>query len=589
METTLAKAALPRSRPPRRRAALFALSLLGLSLLGLSLLALSLLALSSAAQAWQRPHGVGSNTGLEDVVTAAAVTPLRPPVSLGSLAVGAGPVVAPDGTVYVGTIQGDLKAFHPDGTPSWTRTINGQMIVASPVIDSRGNVYVVGIQSFTDHRVSPAVEVRKSILHKFTASGGWAAQIPFPEPNGGYVTNAAPNIWRYGEREVILVPVTYFVPVVGQVTHLVGFSTDGQVVADVQVGNVVGHVEQVGGLADWQVPLCFVPPFFHCYVEFGFKTRAGSSALVQPLPNVAVFTYPGGGSPFIVVADGYQTLVGYTFSTGQLIETFRVRDDSGMHIFRATPMVAPDGHSIMGAAGGIRFGGPNMNAVATIPNLLTDAAPTQLRNGRIVVVTVAGGVGVLNNNALETTLDLGGHSMVSAAASHNQFFVSTSDALVTIDSETLQEVGRYAWQGGGLSTPVIGPQGNVYVVAAQQLYTFPSAAQLASSGAGTGGTPAPTPPATGNGGAQPDTQAAQTFKPPLTAAGNRLFACLDLDGDDCGKNDARQIAQEFCTKQGFSAAGDIKTDKKKVTAETLDGQYCSKKKCKVFEKIVCEM
>ena len=94
METTLAKAALPRSRPPRRRAALFALSLLGLSLL-----ALSLLALSSAAQAWQRPHGVGSNTGLEDVVTAAAVTPLRPPVSLGSLAVGAGPVVAPDGTV----------------------------------------------------------------------------------------------------------------------------------------------------------------------------------------------------------------------------------------------------------------------------------------------------------------------------------------------------------------------------------------------------------------------------------------------------------------------------------------------------------
>ncbi len=575
METTLAKAALLRSRPPRWCASLFALALL---------------ATSSAAQAWQRPHGVGSNTGLEDVVTAAAVTPIGPPVSLGSLAAGAGPVVAPDGTVYVGTIQGELKAFRPDGSAMWTRTINGQMIVASPVIDSRGNVYVVGIQDFTDHRVSPAVEVRKSILHKFTASGGWAAQIPFPEPNGGYVTNAAPNIWRYGEREVILVPVTYFVPVVGQVTHLIGFSTDGQVVADVQVGNATGRVEQVGGLADWQVPLCFLPPFFHCYVELGFKTRGSGFPIVQPQPNVAVFTYPGGGSPFIVVADGYQTLVGYTYSTGQLIETFRVRDESAVHVFRATPMVAPDGHSIMGTSGGVRFGGPNMNEVATIKGLSTDAAPTQLRNGKIAVVAVSNKVAILANNAVETFLDVGGYSMVSAAASHNQFFVSTSDALVTIDSETLQEVGRYAWQGGGLSTPVIGPQGNVYAVAAQQLYTFPSAAQLASTGgAGTGGAPAPTPPATGNGGAQPDTQAAQTYKPPLTKSGNRLFACLALDGDDCGKDDARQIADAFCAKQGFGAADDIKTDKKKVMAETLDGQYCSKKKCKVFEKIVCRM
>ncbi len=32
------------------------------------------------------------------------------------------------------------------------------------------------------------------------------------------------------------------------------------------------------------------------------------------------------------------------------------------------------------------------------------------------------------------------------------------------------------------------------------------------------------------------------YKPPLSKNGNRLFACLELDGDDCGKKDHREIA-----------------------------------------------
>jgi hypothetical protein len=33
---------------------------------------------------------------------------------------------------------------------------------------------------------------------------------------------------------------------------------------------------------------------------------------------------------------------------------------------------------------------------------------------------------------------------------------------------------------------------------------------------------------------------------------------------------------------------DADTDKKKVKAQTLDGQFCSKSKCKVFDEIVCK-
>ena len=67
----------------------------------------------------------------------------------------------------------------------------------------------------------------------------------------------------------------------------------------------------------------------------------------------------------------------------------------------------------------------------------------------------------------------------------------------------------------------------------------------------------------------------------------RQHACEELDGDDCGKGDYQTIATAFCKKEGFIGAGEIKVDSKKVKAETLDGRYCSKNKCKVFEQIIC--
>ncbi len=41
---------------------------------------------------------------------------------IGTIAFGAGPVVAPDGTVYLGNEQGKLMSFKPDGTPGWAAT-----------------------------------------------------------------------------------------------------------------------------------------------------------------------------------------------------------------------------------------------------------------------------------------------------------------------------------------------------------------------------------------------------------------------------------------------------------------------------------
>ena len=40
-------------------------------------------------------------------------------------------------------------------------------------------------------------------------------------------------------------------------------------------------------------------------------------------------------------------------------------------------------------------------------------------------------------------------------------------------------------------------------------------------------------------------------------------------------------------KQGYPKVKDYDVDSKK--AETLDGRFCSKNKCKVFDSIACEM
>ena len=69
---------------------------------------------------WQHAHGSSANTGFARVDTAPAASH-RPFTYLGAIAPGANPVVGPNGDVYIGNLQGELRAFHADGAPYWTR------------------------------------------------------------------------------------------------------------------------------------------------------------------------------------------------------------------------------------------------------------------------------------------------------------------------------------------------------------------------------------------------------------------------------------------------------------------------------------
>jgi outer membrane protein assembly factor BamB len=547
-----------------------------------------LTATAGPSLAWQTAHGKPDNSGAVDVETAPAINPLPNAPRLGGVAPGAGPVIAPDGTVYVVNGRGKLMSFKPDGTPGWSRDIATGGVLSSPVLGSDGSIYFVAAATIRDNRTNPPTTTHIAELHKFTSGGGYVWHVPLPGAAGGLTTSAPPNIWRAGGYDVIMVPTVRRFG--GFEARLTAFSENGAVLADQIVKTF--SPETTGG-AGWKwyeyfkiINLCywidgcdFSAPLPGDPVHLlPYKMRA-------PFPAVAVYNPATNNVPLVMMSDGFQDLVGYFFNGNSFMERFRVRDDNRYLV--STPLAWPDGHAMISTGGRstpseVMFAGLQMSTIRAA-GPLSWAAPTALGNSRFALVHRHGGVTVMRGASIETTVKLPGESIASAAASRNHVFVSTASALHTFDKSTMAEVVRFDWQRGGTSPVAIGPSGHVYAIADDRLFVFkpPLSFEVVDTNGGgifqDGGTPTP------------QTAQSQTYKPPLTANNNRLFACEKLDGDDCGKGDYRSIAKAFCSKQGFAEAADIKVDSEKVKAETLDGQFCSKKKCKVFEQIVCKM
>jgi outer membrane protein assembly factor BamB len=52
------------------------------------------------------------------------------------------PIIASDGTIYIGDSWGGLFAINPDGTRKWKYTLGGQIIGSSPAIGEDGTIYI---------------------------------------------------------------------------------------------------------------------------------------------------------------------------------------------------------------------------------------------------------------------------------------------------------------------------------------------------------------------------------------------------------------------------------------------------------------
>src|SRR6185436_12243076 len=215
----------------------------------------------------------------------------------------------------------------------------GQQILASPVVASDGSIFVVSQSIFTDTRVDPPFTRPDSTLHKFLPGGGYAWKMPFPEsgtkldvPNGSGGTDAAPNIWRYNGEEAVIIPVLYksHTAPTREVRLLAFSASGGAVIGDAPVSI---HVPTVTGGSE----LC--RDVYHCAIFPGGGAEGNPVStdpsivlprgLPRPLASAAIYTLPGGGTPWIVVADNLHDIVGFTFSpqTG-FTEGFRAHEES---------------------------------------------------------------------------------------------------------------------------------------------------------------------------------------------------------------------------------------------------------------------
>jgi outer membrane protein assembly factor BamB len=470
---------------------------------------------SPVARAWTHAHGNSANDGYADVRTSPAGTTgsLSIP-NIGTFSPGAGPVIGCpstlgatrrnnfqpcDGIVYLGNQDGTFFAFHSDGTPAWNRHLPGRYsIVASPVVGLDGSVYVVGTSSVRDHRETPTIVRTDSMLFKFSADGDtvWSVQLPqlpsgFPTiDNGGY-TAASPNIWISGGTEVLMLTSTYK-SLNDTTLHLYAISADGVILAD----TIVTRQEAVlsGSSTAWDE--------LYCIVTFGFGDGCtghfypGNAPLpavdtlrvyqLPPLDGTAIYTYPGGGTPWVMVADGKQDVVGYTFSLeGGFQERFRVHD--AVRSASSLPVVLPDAHTVLGTDDGrLTFAGPNQNGVPDVKVGASTgveallAPPTRTQDSRIIAVKLNNGIAVVQGNTITSTIPLSGQSMASAAASRTHIFISTASAFLSYDAATLAKVAEIDWEGGGLSPPAIGPDGRVYAIASNILFIFPPPAPCAN-------------------------------------------------------------------------------------------------------------
>jgi hypothetical protein len=440
-------------------------------------------ATTPAIGAWEGFHGDAANRGFADVDTKPAAGGSLSVPGLGTFALGAGPVIATDGSVYLGTQEGKLIALHADGKPFWSRDIDAdETIVASPAIGADGRVYVIGAKL----KITKLGAIKKtqigSTLYAFNATGALLARTPFPMKRLRGPTTAPPNIVSVGGREIILAPAIYRNRnISGVEMRLIGFSPHGGVVIDRlvagQPGTATGGATAEGKGISASDALCLIPPggFVYCAIcGFGqcdYNPPQEPEA-PPPMPGVGVFTFAGGGAPHVIVSDQRHIIKGFTAtSAAGLTETFRVRDDG--RSFVSAPMVLPDGQTLVSTGGGdIVFSGPNASKRAPVASPGIVYGPATLTVNGFAVIVGTNGLSVLKDGNMVSQVSLP-PSYTSAAASRTHVFVSTIDAFVTLDADAQLELQRLEWVGGGKSPPAIGPDGRVYAIASDILFIFP--------------------------------------------------------------------------------------------------------------------
>jgi outer membrane protein assembly factor BamB len=104
------------------------------------------------------------------------------------------PVVAEDGTIYIGDTQGRLVAVNPDGGTNWMVTLPGGGILSTPAVAEDSNIYIISTTRRADRF--------RSTLHSVAPDGTlrWSSEFPTE-----LSTSASPTTWGFEQHVYIFV------------------------------------------------------------------------------------------------------------------------------------------------------------------------------------------------------------------------------------------------------------------------------------------------------------------------------------------------------------------------------------------------
>ena len=368
----------------------------------------------------------------------------------------------------------------------WTGQLPGDdRILTSPAVGADGSVYVVGLHrrpvvrdhgaNVHDHRARVTARLYR-FLPGGQLEGNLTTEFPiYPRGSADYARGplapesvGQPKMWQLGSDEAVIVPALY--PTAGGTDlHVFAISPAGGIMADWVQHQQAGPVVEAGGLFDFLFP--------------GFTPGVFSPIAFPSLSGVAIADIEG-AAPYIVLTDRWNSTtvvlalcIGSSCPTPGFAEAGR--SNHAPRKLLSSPAILPDAHSAVGTDAGVVFGGPNAGARGPMDGLSQEtgglqfihATPTTAADGRTIVVT-SGGETVGFTDSVLSRIALDGWTIAGAANSRTHVFVATTTGLHTLDATGSAQEATHPWTGGGVWSPVVGPQGHVYTMADHTLLVF---------------------------------------------------------------------------------------------------------------------
>ena len=426
---------------------------------------------------WNQFGGNEAGSGFRAVNTTPASTAswhLDLPAATGT----SSPAIGPDGTLYIGTVGGQVVAANPNGTLKWATTIGRRgCAVATPAIADDGTVYCLATSIVRDHRPHPPdfVPEPTNFVVSLDASGQVRWTVPVRPQAGelgvvnGTIAGAPRVISLRGQARIVFV-VRYAVPI---------------------------RYPEVNGAG----------PMFVCHLAI--VDERGAFKLFNRYETRKLFIDAHGGGGI----GGGATVTQPKPDGPQLPRAAKPCSDTPIvsgSLARKDPwrIIAPGDNGLYALRWNDRDGAltgepKRLDVTATAP------APIECPNGLVAVVrqgrallvdsqtftlpnaqgtslgdaaTMAGGLRqmyflarqgrlrIVDSNGAERQKNfLKADSIAFPALSANHVHAPTMDGLRTLTLD-LKDVSNIALPGAGLSSPAIGADGSVFVAAGRILF-----------------------------------------------------------------------------------------------------------------------